>query len=109
MQQVFIRAKAQAPLADAGAVSTNSEKLAERVRHVPNYGSQKKYYNEVVGYNKRLVELQAAFLRVKLEALDGWTKKRQGLAAHYDKMLNGVGDLILPTTQPGAAMYTIFM
>ncbi|MGB1050408.1 MAG: DegT/DnrJ/EryC1/StrS family aminotransferase [Chitinophagales bacterium] len=99
----FYPGKNLGALGDAGAVSTNSEKLAERVRVLKNYGSQKKYYNEVVGYNKRLDELQAAFLRVKLEALGGWTKKRQGLAAHYDKMLNGVGDLILPTTQPGAS------
>ncbi|HVU27242.1 MAG TPA: DegT/DnrJ/EryC1/StrS family aminotransferase, partial [Verrucomicrobiae bacterium] len=50
---------------DAGAVTTNDAKLAEKIRVLRNYGSQKKYFNEVKGYNSRLDELQAAFLRVK--------------------------------------------
>ena len=99
----FYPGKNLGALGDAGAVSTNSKQLAERVRVLKNYGSQKKYYNEVVGYNKRLDELQAALLRVKLEALDGWTKVRQELAVQYDEMLDGVGDLILPSIQPGSS------
>ena len=99
----FYPGKNLGALGDAGAVSTNSEKLAERVRVLKNYGSQKKYYNEVVGYNKRLDELQAALLRVKLKSLDGWTKMRQELAVQYDEMLDGVGDLILPSIQPGSS------
>ena len=57
----------------------------------------------MVGYNKRLDELQAALLRVKLKSLDGWTKMRQELAVQYDEMLDGVGDLILPSIQPGSS------
>jgi dTDP-4-amino-4,6-dideoxygalactose transaminase len=68
---------------DAGAVTTNDTELADRVRTLRNYGSRKRYYNETVGYNSRLDELQAAFLRVKLRHLDEWNERRQKIAAIY--------------------------
>jgi len=81
---------------DAGAVTTDDAKLADRVRTLRNYGSKKKYYNEVRGYNSRLDELQAAFLQVKLKKLDEWNARRREVAGHYLAELNGSSDLVLP-------------
>jgi dTDP-4-amino-4,6-dideoxygalactose transaminase len=58
-----------------------------------NYGSMVKYVNIERGYNSRLDELQAAFLRVKLEKLDEWNERRRGLAARYDDRLAGIAGL----------------
>src|ERR1019366_927721 len=68
---------------DAGAVTTNDPELADRVRTLRNYGSKKKYYNDCKGFNSRLDELQAAFLRVKLRHLDEWNQRRSKIAAVY--------------------------
>ena len=81
---------------EAGAVTTNDKQLANKVRVLRNYGSQKKYYNEVKGYNSRLDELQAAFLRVKLKKLDEWNDRRCTVAARYHGALAGTPDLTLP-------------
>ena len=81
---------------DAGAVTTNDAALADRVRTLRNYGSKKKYYNDVKGYNSRLDELQAAFLRVKLKKLDQWNDCRCVVAAHYQAHLRSESDLTLP-------------
>ncbi|MGA9779604.1 MAG: DegT/DnrJ/EryC1/StrS family aminotransferase [Limisphaerales bacterium] len=81
---------------EAGAVTTNDPELADRVRTLRNYGSKKKYYNDVKGYNSRLDELQAAFLRVKLKKLDEWNLRRREVAAHYLAGLSGWGGLTLP-------------
>lgn len=81
---------------DGGAVTTNDIVLAERVRGLRNYGSHKKYYNEFKGFNSRLDELQAAFLRAKLRKLDEWNKRRTAIADIYLKGLSAVPDLILP-------------
>ena len=81
---------------DGGAVTTNDKTLADRVRILRNYGSQKKYFNEVQGINSRLDELQAAFLRVKLKKLDAWNLKRKKLADIYLKELAGTKDIVLP-------------
>jgi dTDP-4-amino-4,6-dideoxygalactose transaminase len=69
---------------DAGAITTNDTALADNVRALGNYGSHQKYYNEVVGTNSRLDEIQAALLSVKLRHLGELTKERQGLAIMYD-------------------------
>jgi dTDP-4-amino-4,6-dideoxygalactose transaminase len=81
---------------DAGAVTTNDGALAEKVRVLRNYGSKKKYYNEVKGYNSRLDELQAAFLRVKLKKMDEWNGRRRAVAENYLQGLHGATDLTLP-------------
>ena len=72
---------------DGGAVTTNDASLAERVRRLRNYGSKIKYHNDEKGYNSRLDELQAAFLRVKLAKLDEWNGRRKILAGHYLQQL----------------------
>ena len=81
---------------EAGAVTTNDPELADRVRTLRNYGSKKKYYNEVKGYNSRLDELQAAFLRVKLKKLDEWNRRRREVAARYLAGMSGLNGLTLP-------------
>lgn len=80
---------------DAGAVTTDRADVAERVRVLGNYGSRRKYHNEVRGVNSRLDPLQAAVLRVKLARLDEWNARRAELAALYLAGLQGSG-LILP-------------
>lgn len=79
----FYPGKNLGALGDAGAVTTNDDKLAKRIRILRNYGSEKKYYNEVKGFNSRLDEMQAAFLRVKLRHLDEDNNKRKEIAKNY--------------------------
>jgi dTDP-4-amino-4,6-dideoxygalactose transaminase len=98
----FYPGKNLGALGDAGAVTTNDDELGGKIRTLRNYGSQKKYYNEVIGYNSRLDELQAAVLSVKLPHLMEWTHQRQTVAALYDQHLVGLGDLILPIVAEGA-------
>lgn len=81
---------------DAGAIVTNDAQLAEKVRMLRNYGSTKKYYNDVKGFNSRLDPLQAAFLRVKLPYLDEWNSRRRVIAKQYMEALQGFEDLTLP-------------
>ncbi|WDZ99573.1 DegT/DnrJ/EryC1/StrS family aminotransferase [Mucilaginibacter sp. SJ] len=87
---------------DAGALTTNDAGLAQKASLLRNYGSEKKYYNEVIGINSRLDELQAAFLSVKLKYLSGWIDERRKIAATYSQQLAGTSKLILPVTAPGA-------
>jgi dTDP-4-amino-4,6-dideoxygalactose transaminase len=93
----FYPGKNLGALGDAGAIVTNDEKLAEKVRELRNYGSKVKYYNEVKGYNSRLDEMQAAFLRVKLKHLDQWNARRSKVASVYLDSLSGLPDLVLPS------------
>lgn len=81
---------------DGGAVTTNDGDLADRVRVLRNYGSRVKYQNEIRGYNSRLDELQAAFLRVKLRKLDEWNARRAEVARIYRDELTGAPGLRLP-------------
>jgi dTDP-4-amino-4,6-dideoxygalactose transaminase len=93
----FYPGKNLGAFADAGAVTTNDPELADRVRTLRNYGSKKKYYNDVKGFNSRLDELQAAFLRVKLRHLDEWNERRSKIADIYLSQLSTLNSqLILP-------------
>ena len=98
----FYPGKNLGALGDAGAVCTDDPELDRRVRQLRNYGSEVKYRNDIIGYNNRMDELQAALLSVKLRYLPEWTAQRQAIAARYDELLNGVGDLVLPVTHPEA-------
>jgi len=82
---------------DGGAVTTNDGDLARKIRLMRNYGSEKKYFNEMIGINSRLDELIAAFLRVKLHHLDKWNMHRKKIANWYLKNLKSTfEELILP-------------
>jgi dTDP-4-amino-4,6-dideoxygalactose transaminase len=92
----FYPGKNLGALGDAGAITTNDVELADRLRMLRNYGSAKKYYNEKIGYNNRLDELQAAFLSVKLKYIEQWTNERREIASWYNELLSDVEGLILP-------------
>lgn len=92
----FYPGKNLGALGDGGAVTTNDSDLAEAVRMLRNYGSRRKYENELVGYNSRLDELQAAFLSVKLPLLDSDNARRSVIARRYDKGLVHFQGLTLP-------------
>jgi len=98
----FYPSKNLGALGDGGAVTTNDDALAHQVRLLRNYGSEQRYLNEIVGYNSRLDELQAAVLRVKLRHLATWTQQRCQLAAWYQYYLANVPGLRLPTVAAGA-------
>jgi dTDP-4-amino-4,6-dideoxygalactose transaminase len=91
----FYPGKNLGALGDAGAVTTDDDALADRVRVLRNYGSRVKYRNDVKGYNSRLDELQAALLREKLGVLDRWNGRRRAIA---DRYLNALRDtpVVLP-------------
>ena len=91
----FYPGKNLGALGDGGAVLTNDPLIAEKVRRLRNYGSEIKYHHHDIGYNSRLDELQAAFLRVKLAKLDEWNARRRDLANIYLKELAS-HDLGLP-------------
>jgi dTDP-4-amino-4,6-dideoxygalactose transaminase len=86
---------------DAGAIATNDEALANRVRMLANHGRLKKYEHEMEGYNSRLDTLQAAILLVKLRHLKSWTEKRQEHATLYTKLLSKSPEIVTPSIQPG--------
>ena len=92
----FYPTKNLGAIGDGGAVTTNDPVLAARIRILRNYGSKVKYHNEAKGFNSRLDELQAAFLREKLNVLDSWNQRRTGLAEQYLNALSGQADLTLP-------------
>jgi dTDP-4-amino-4,6-dideoxygalactose transaminase len=98
----FYPGKNLGALGDAGAVTTNDENFAKKAAVLRNYGSEKKYYNEVVGHNMRLDEMQAAFLSVKLKYLAEWTKQRQQIAAYYNEAFAGVDNIIIPKVADNA-------
>lgn len=98
----FYPGKNLGALGDAGAITTNNHELALKASMLRNYGSLKKYYHEEIGYNQRLDEIQAAFLRIKLNYLRDWTNQRQIIANHYNELLEGVGDIVLPIIAVGA-------
>ncbi len=92
----FYPGKNLGALGDAGAITTNDDVLADKLRMLRNYGSQIKYKNEVKGFNSRLDELQAAFLRVKLRKITEWNTQRQALASIYQQGLQQLPFLSLP-------------
>jgi len=106
----FYPGKNLGALGDAGAVTTNSNELAERAKLFRNYGSEKKYHHDVIGYNMRLDECQAAFLTIKLKYINAWTQQRQQIAECYISALRGIGDIVLPVTKTGAThVYHLFV
>ncbi|HQZ65016.1 MAG TPA: DegT/DnrJ/EryC1/StrS family aminotransferase [Planctomycetaceae bacterium] len=82
---------------EAGAITTNCDKIAATVRLLRNYGSEKRYYNQLQGVNSRLDALQAAFLRVRLKYLAQWNTRRREIASKYNEALSRLPSLTVPT------------
>jgi len=95
----FYPTKNLGAIGDGGAVVTNNPAVAERLTVLRQYGWQQRYISDIAGYNSRLDELQAAFLRVKLGHLAAFNAARRRLASLYQEHLAGL-PLTLPTTQP---------
>jgi UDP-2-acetamido-2-deoxy-ribo-hexuluronate aminotransferase len=85
---------------DGGAIFTDDDAIAKRIRQVCNHGSEVRYYHDVVGVNSRLDSLQAAILRVKLPHLDSYNEARQKAAGFYDKAFSGLEHVHVPVRSP---------
>jgi dTDP-4-amino-4,6-dideoxygalactose transaminase len=106
----FYPTKNLGALGDAGAVTTDDATLAARIRRLRNYGSSARYVNDEIGHNRRLDEVQAAVLRVKLRHLDRWNEQRRNVAGYYQHGLART-PLRLPAfpsdTQPVWHLYVV--
>lgn len=87
----FFPSKNLGAFGDAGMVVTNDQNLSLKIRSLRVHGSTRRYYHDMLGYNSRLDNLQAAVLRVKLKYLDTWIEKRAGLAEFYRSEFEGLG------------------
>jgi dTDP-4-amino-4,6-dideoxygalactose transaminase len=96
----FYPAKNLGAMGDAGALVTDDEAIAERVRALREHGQRQKYVHEWEGYTARLDTVQAAVLNLKLPLLDGWNASRAAAATWYGDSLSGIGDLVLPAVAP---------
>jgi UDP-2-acetamido-2-deoxy-ribo-hexuluronate aminotransferase len=85
---------------DGGAIFTNDNQLAKKMRMIANHGQDIKYHHDKVGVNSRLDTLQAAILSVKLKYLDKYRKARQEAAACYDKKLAPIPEITVPLRDP---------
>lgn len=106
----FYPTKNLGAIGDGGAITTNDESLAEKVRRLRQYGWERKYYTrDAGGLNSRLDELQAAILAVKLRHLPAWNARRRAIAAQYHTRLADTG-LILPEAPPdGDHVYHLYV
>ncbi|WP_278351956.1 DegT/DnrJ/EryC1/StrS family aminotransferase [Chryseobacterium gleum] len=81
---------------DGGALMTNDDELASKIRMIANHGQEKKYYHKVLGCNSRLDTIQAAILKVKLKHLDEYSAARNRMADYYDKNLKEIAEVQIP-------------
>lgn len=81
---------------DGGALMTNDDELALKIRMIANHGQEKKYYHKVLGCNSRLDTIQAAVLKVKLKHLDEYSAARNKMASYYDDSLKNIEGLQIP-------------
>lgn len=106
----FYPGKNLGALGDGGAVTTNNPIYADRIKMLRNYGSRQKYMNELIGYNSRLDELQAAFLSAKLPQLDADNTRRGAIARRYEKGLADISELVLPVVpSPANSVWHLYV
>lgn len=97
----FYPSKNLGAFGDAGAIVTDNPKIAEDIRVFRNYGSEKRYYNRVVGTNSRLDEMQAGLLRVRLSHIKELEDEKRKICTRYLNKINNP-DIILPSIRDGA-------
>jgi dTDP-4-amino-4,6-dideoxygalactose transaminase len=85
---------------DGGAIFTNDDELADKMRMIANHGQSKRYYHSVIGVNSRLDTIQAAILDIKLKHLDEYAAARQKAAAFYDDAFQNIEQLQTPAREP---------
>jgi dTDP-4-amino-4,6-dideoxygalactose transaminase len=83
-------------MGDGGALFTNDDDLALKIRMIANHGQSKQYYHDLVGVNSRLDTIQAAILRIKLKNLDEYGALRANAARVYDVLLKDISGIITP-------------
>lgn len=88
---------------DGGMIVTDDDQLAEQVRMLRNHGSKVRYHHDIIGYNSRLDELQAAILRVKLQHIDRFNRQRRANAHYYSAELTSAG--VIPPYEDGKGMH----
>ena len=98
----FYPGKNLGALGEGGAITTDDDGLADKVRALRNYGSHKKYHNLYIGRNARMDELQARLLSIKLAHLDEWNQQRQEIAKLYITGLKEINNIKLPVVVPRA-------
>lgn len=96
----FFPTKNLGAFGDGGAIFTNNNDIATKLRQLRVHGSSKRYVHDYIGLNSRLDEIQAAILKVKLKYLDKWNTDRQNAAKHYDNLFNGLREVITPHVKP---------
>lgn len=84
---------------DGGALMTNDDELAKKMRMIANHGQEKKYYHKVLGCNSRLDTVQAAILNIKLKHLDSYSKARNQMALYYDTAFTNIDEIQVPKRQ----------
>ncbi|GAB3020432.1 DegT/DnrJ/EryC1/StrS family aminotransferase [Niabella terrae] len=92
----FYPSKNLGAFGDGGALFTNNDDLAAKLKMIANHGQQQRYYHELVGCNSRLDSMQAAILQIKLRHLDAYNDARRQVAAYYDRVLGSVPQFIIP-------------
>jgi len=81
---------------DGGAIFTNNDKLAEKIRMIANHGMKERYYHDIIGVNSRLDSIQAAILNVKLKHIDDFNYRRLKAAQFYDEALKNIEEIQIP-------------
>jgi dTDP-4-amino-4,6-dideoxygalactose transaminase len=104
----FYPTKNLGALGDAGAIICDSEEVYLKIQALRNYGSHKKYHNKYIGWNSRLDEIQASFLRLKLSDYKMVIQKKRELASIYLDELNGITEVKLPQTEGVNHVWHIF-
>lgn len=101
----FYPTKNLGALGDGGAITTNDDSLAARVRVIRNYGSRNKYFHEEYGLNSRLDDIHAAVLSKKIVHLPDKTERRRSIALRYDDGLKGLPNIGRPSVHPDAVWH----
>jgi dTDP-4-amino-4,6-dideoxygalactose transaminase len=86
---------------EGGAVVTQSEAIANKIRMIRDHGQAKKYYHDMEGYNGRLDAIQAGVLRIKLRRLEGWNEARRQNAKYYNELLSPIKGVTVPVEAEG--------